>query len=369
VVAMVRHPRRLDLKYFSVLVATLILANCSSDQTEPFSKCSDQELYDQLTDKCVPRIRDVVPDAGPDKDTSKMDVTPDEGPVVLDMGPDIPGPECDKDHDGELSKECGGNDCDDNVRQMSPNFIEVCDTLDNNCDGIINNGINCSFFAHTGRTGNREPELYRVDPFLMTAKPVGSMITIPGGSTLLDIDTHPNGILYGISSDELFRFDEAGKTWSSVGKFGQITGANGLAIDSEGTAFVTGRDEVYTVDVNDGSATLLGKVGGEFFSSGDCVVNKQDTLYMTSKNRDPEIKDELVLIDRRTAVGTLIGSTGFKRIYGLTAGWGELWGLTAGTFEEPNGQLIKIDPNTGQAELVHTFEGIRWFGSASDPNR
>lgn len=356
------------MKYLSIIVAALLLTNCSSDQTDPSARCTADELYDQVADKCVARGRLPV-DMGPE-DTGEEDVLTTPDLTEEDTGPDADDPNCDKDFDGAKSMECGGNDCDDNVRQRNPNFIEVCDEYDNNCDGIINNGINCSFFAHTGRTGDREPELYRVDPFLKTAISVGSMISIPGGGTLLDIDSHPNGILFGVTSDELFKFNEDAKTWTSVGDLGKDIGATGLAIDSEGTAFITAQDEVYTVDLNNAESLLLGKIGSGFYSSGDAVVNKQDTLYMSSKNRDDNtIADELVQIDRQTGIGTAIGSTGFFRIFGLTAGWGELWGLTAGTFDEPNGQLIRIDPNTGQGELVHTFEGIRWFGSASDPSR
>lgn len=357
------------MKYLSIVVAALLLTNCSWDQTDPSAKCSAEELYDQVADKCVPR--QVAPvDMGDTGSKEDVTITPD---VVEDKGPDLPAKNCDKDFDGELSKECGGNDCDDNVRQMSPNFDEVCDDLDNNCDGIVNNGITCSFFAHTGRAGERQPELYRVDPFLKTATLVGDMIDLRGNGTLLDIDSHPNGILFGVTADELFKFNESTKKWSRVGDLGQDVGATGLAIDSEGTAFITAKDEVYTVDLNSGQAVLLGKIGSGFYSSGDAVVNKQDTLYMSSKDRpengeeaDPDV---LVRIDRATGLGTAIGPTSHFRIYGLVAGWGELWGLTAGSFDEPNGQLIKIDPNTGASETVHTFEGIRWFGSASDPSR
>ncbi len=360
------------MKYLSILVATLLLTNCSSDVTDPSAKCSDQELYDQLVDKCVPRLRDVV-DMGPAVDIgNKMtDMDTKEPDLEEDTGPNLPDPECDKDFDGALSQECGGNDCDDSIRQMSPAFPEVCDEFDNNCDGIINNGINCSFFAHTGRNGDREPELYRVDPFLKTAKPVGESITIPGNGILLDIDTHPDGVLYGVTDDKLFKFNENDKKWTTVGSLGRDIGATGLAIDNEGTAFITARFEVYTVNLSNGEATVLGEKESEFFSSGDAVVNKQDTLYMSAKdNGDSPESDVLVQIDRATGEGTAIGSTGFFKIFGLTSGWGELWGLTAsGTREEPKGELIKIDPNTGKGTLVHTFEGVSWYGAASDPNR
>lgn len=62
-----------------------------------------------------------------------------------------------------------------------------------------------------------------------------------------------------------------------------------------------------------------------------------------------------------------LGSIGFDDVYALVAGWDNLYGLTS--FGENDGQLIKIDPNTGQGTLLHTFPGIQFFGSASDPQR
>lgn len=373
------------MKYI-VVVFALIFVSCSSDDVNPSTKCTDQELYDQIKDQCVPRIRDVDTDMG-DTSTFQPDTKPTEDTthdIIADMKTDtgLPDPKCDKDHDGEPSKECGGNDCDDNNIRRKPGYPEVCDEIDNNCDGFINNGIVCTFYAHTGQTETRGAELYSIDPFLKTAISEGE-IKLPGTTDALkDIDTHPtSGLLYGVNSSELFRHDTSNNTWHSVGKFGKINGkskirATGMAIDSEGTMFVTADDKIYTIDVNNGKAALIGALGDDHFSSGDCVVNKRDTLFMTSKGSDSKKwneeahKDKLVSIDRATGIATPIGDTGFKKIYGLVSGWGYLFGVTDGsTQEKPVGEIISIDPFTGEGTLVHAFEGIRWFGSASEPKR
>jgi hypothetical protein len=62
-------------------------------------------------------------------------------------------------------------------------------------------------------------------------------------------------------------------------------------------------------------------------------------------------------------VGTLVGDTGFHHIYGLTAGWGKLFGLTS------SGELIELDTETGAGTLVHTFPDKSWWGAASTPTR
>lgn len=46
--------------------------------------------------------------------------------------------ECyDKDYDGYLAEECGGNDCDDNNKQVHPGSTEICNNRDENCNGNI----------------------------------------------------------------------------------------------------------------------------------------------------------------------------------------------------------------------------------------
>jgi lysophospholipase L1-like esterase len=53
-----------------------------------------------------------------------------------------PDPLCDEDGDSFLSdhKKCGGDDCDDHNKQISPEALEICDGVDNNCDGNIDEG-------------------------------------------------------------------------------------------------------------------------------------------------------------------------------------------------------------------------------------
>ncbi len=297
-------------------------------------------------------------DGGGMEDITEDEPEPDivDEPDMMDE-PDVIDPNCDQDRDNSLSQACGGNDCDDNDPQRSPLQAERCDDLDNDCNAIVNDGVACSFYAHTG------DNLYLLDPF---AKTIQEVAEVPN---LFDIDTHPDGTLYGITATELYRFDEALARWFLVGNFPQIEGGTGLAIDSFGTAFVTAEDQVYTVDLNNAQTQLVGALGGDFFSSGDCVVNKQDTLFMTSKAFDEP--DTLVVIDRATGRGTAIGQIvnpndreqRFTNVFGLTAGWGKLFGLNS------RGELIEIDRATGAGTLVHTFEDVRWFGAASNPER
>ncbi|MBH24660.1 MAG: hypothetical protein CMH57_09455 [Myxococcales bacterium] len=340
----------------------------AGDTMDASTDCDDDEYFDPLAAACVSRYlddTDIETDTTPPRDTATQ---PDTSVAPDTAAPDVPDttvedemvdPACDQDQDGSLSMDCGGDDCDDNDFRRAPSRGESCDLIDNNCNGRNNEGLNCTFYAHTNDS------LYQVDPFSRSATRVAD------APNLFDIDTHPDGTLYGITSTSLYFYQEIQQRWFEVGEFPTIEQGTGFAIDAEGTAFVTAAESVYTVDLGTAETDFIGNLGGDFFSSGDCVVNKANTLYMTSKaNSQP---DTLVLVDRNTGAGQAIGqiragNTAYSSIFGLTAGWGQLYGMNT------RGELISIDANTGQATLIHTFNdgqgmGLRWYGAASTPGR
>lgn len=363
---------------FSLALLAAVSA-CDSDESESAIDCTEEELYDPLLDICVPRFLDSgdagTQDTGPSDDVggdASADAGADASPPQDIRDDDVrsedtggPGedtggvdPACDQDGDGALAESCGGFDCDDNDPRRAPGFNEFCDEIDNNCSGQVNEFLECSFYAHSGNA------IYRVDPFEKTAERVESTFAGQGGDQnagLLDLDTHSSGTLFGVSYSGLYRFDEWTREWLYVGPFGvDIGGPFGLAIDSSDVAYVISEDEVFTVDLYTGQAELLGNMLGDFYASGDCVVNKRDTLYMTSKHVEGE--DYLVSLSKQTGQGTQVGPIGYDDVFGLTSGWGKLFGLTRG------GDLIEIDFGTGRGSLLHSFD-VEWFGAASTPER
>jgi len=65
-------------------------------------------------------------DAGPTCDLQAVDCEASECASI-----------CDADQDGYLTADHGGDDCDDYRAWVYPNAPEVCDTLDNDCDGLV----------------------------------------------------------------------------------------------------------------------------------------------------------------------------------------------------------------------------------------
>lgn len=351
------------MKYYVLLLSLLAVA-CGSDADSGPPTCEVDERYNPILGRCEPSRIDTNNDPDPTDDAGDTDAEvepeddmgedspPDMTDPEEDMGPDLPeGLTCltDLDGDGHYAIACGGDDCDDTNPARNPSQVELCDAIDNNCNMLLNDGIECSFYAHS------DTQLYRVDPFKLTATPLGS---VPG---LFDIDTHPDGTLYGLTSTYLYTYVPQTGAWTQFpNSLGDNLGAaNGMAIDVDGTAFVTGNNTLYTVNLTTGRATSVGS--GNYSSSGDTVITKQGVLYMTSTRFTGS--DTLVLVDGLNGSGQLIGPTNHRGIWGLTAAWGKMYGLTS------NGELIEINSGSGQSTLVHTFNGISFYGAASTPDR
>ena len=236
----------------------------------------------------------------------------------------------------------------------APGRGEVCDFKDNDCDEVVNQGLDCRVYAHSNST------LYLVDPFL------GTQTVVSSAPSLWDFDTSADGTLYGVTSGRrLVRFDEASRDWITVGNIGSTSTANGFAIDGDNRAFMTGGDQLYQIDLATAETVLVGNMGTDprgrlYNSSGDCVVDKTDALWMTSSHA---ATDEFVRVDADSGEAESVGETGFGGLWGLTAAYGYIFAFSSA------GEIILLDERTGEGTLVHTISGVSFYGAASSPER
>jgi hypothetical protein len=105
----------------------------------------------------------------------------------------------DEDGDGY----CGSEDCNNQDATITPDAIEVCDGLDNNCDGQVDEGIAVSWFQDEDGDGFGDPEVSQSG----CEAPVGyvgnnldcddtSADVLPGGNEICDeIDNDCNGLI------------------------------------------------------------------------------------------------------------------------------------------------------------------------------
>jgi hypothetical protein len=304
-------------------------------------------------------------DSVDDADIPPDGAAPNDTGVVRPDGP-TPNydPNCDLDSDGVMTIGCTvgttvGTDCDDRNPNINPERPEVCDSVDNNCNGQVNEGVECAIFAHTSRA------VYRVNIFSPSSAPELIDGAAPG---ILDFDTAPDGTLYGVNNSGLVRFEAATSTWERIGSF-SLSGANGFAVLTQQLGYITAGTRVYEVDLETGDETLLGEMGGGYSSSGDCVINKDGTLFMSARGGAGEGGgDRLVSIEltganagRATLIGTMSGAV---NVYGLTSAFGQLYAFTS------FGKVFRVDSTNGNADEIASFGSTyAWYGAASSPAR
>lgn len=324
-----------------LLFAALLLSACGEEDidgggAEPVESCRGQERLNPITGRCEL----VAPGEGEDPGESSVD----ENQVANQNQP--PGPDGDSNSGpGEDSNAGPGEDPTPGVNE------DYCSPHMN-----PDSELDCSFYAHTPST------LYRIDPFRKT---IETLREVPEGLT--DIDTHPDGMLYGITFTELYRFEADSSGWDYIGELSPPSSANGLCIDGGGEAFMTAGDSLYRLDLETAQVTKVGSMGilfSSISSSGDCVFDKGGRLFMSSTNSGMSSGDNLVAIDQQNARAQVIGNTGYEQIYGLTSAWGILFGTTG------NGEVIQIDRDTGRGELIYHPPGdLLFHGAASTPAR
>jgi len=180
-----------------------------------------------------------------------------------------------------------------------------------------------------------------------------------GIKEITDIAFLPDARLFGVTFTRLVIINTVTKKTGFVGGIigkeylSEERWINALAASADGQLYAATRDgELLTIDTETGKGTKVGVYGNDLGSSGDLVFLPDGTLFGTAKrlNTLGETTDLLVRIDQNSGQADIIGDIGFKQVFGLAVGpRDELLGVADG-----NGQtkLIKINKHKGKGKLI-----------------
>ena len=97
------------------------------------------EVCDDVDNDCNGEVDDSAGDLWYDDDDGDGFGDPETGEVGCESG------------EGRVAD---ATDCDDDFAEVNPDGVEVCDELDNNCDGEVDEGVETTFFADTDGDGH-----------------------------------------------------------------------------------------------------------------------------------------------------------------------------------------------------------------------
>lgn len=207
-------------------------------------------------------------------------------------------------------------------------------------------------FAHTA------DQLFAVDPQTLSVTRLG-VFKWPGLSdAMTDIAVNRAGQITGISFSRVYRVDPATLVCTELAVLTHpFVGLSYVNTAQEGGDEVllatASTGEVFRVDPTSGTATPLGALGDGLGSSGD-VVSVKHFGTLATVTVQGSANDWLARVDPLTGRATLIGDTGFARIWGLGFWKDQVYGFTDAA------QFVLLDPVSGRASLVSAGGGAWW---------
>ncbi|MBX3207186.1 MAG: hypothetical protein KF764_19215 [Labilithrix sp.] len=186
--------------------------------------------------------------------------------------------------------------------------------------------------------GQSATTLYKLEPATKAVTVVGDFKNC---ERIIDIALDEKSTLYAVSDNTLYTVD---KTTAACTKLHSGNYPNSLSFVPKGTLdaneeALVGYDggDYVRIDVNDGTRTVVGKLGGNLVSSGDIASVKGGKTFLTVKGGSCNTYDCLVEIDPTT--GKLVknwGSVEHKKVFGLS-----FWGGNVYGFDE-QGNLFEV---------------------------
>jgi hypothetical protein len=242
---------------------------------------------------------------------------------------------------------------------------EVCSGgQDENCNGLVD--CNDSLCAPTPACctpntssvdgtiyANTSDALYRVDPVTFAVTKVGNF---NAGDQMTDVAVTPAGAVYGVSFTALYSINKTTGKATFVASVGG-NGNNSLTfLPSGDLQAADSNGDVKRINPATGAVTNVGNYGGNMGGSGDLVAIASGQMFATATGSNTDL---LVKVAANGAA-TVVGQTGQSSVWGLAYAGSRVVGFTTG------GQILKIDPATGQSQLLANT-GVPFWGAGQSP--
>ena len=177
-----------------------------------------------------------------------------------------------------------------------------------------------------------------------------------------DIDVDGSGNVYGITNSELYALDLETQSTTLIGSHG-IDGLNALEIGENGIFYAASIEEreIYVLDSSSGTASSIGTLPEGVNSAGDLQFIG-DTLYLADDEDLVSIDVEGESLNDSSVVGSF--NLEDEQILGITVDEdGDPVGLS------DNGSILELNLDTGETTQIATVENnTTIFGAAALPN-
>lgn len=243
--------------------------------------------------------------------------------------------------------DCTDTACDEAARMCVVTPVRERCPLSHRCDPVL--GCVARAIVH-----DDDGFLWEVD------LPSGAMRRLARSEIpLTDLTLHPDGRLFGISTDSLFLLDEDDGSATFVVSLPERSVALDVTPDLD--LVVAGTEWVFAIDPDSGAAIMLARFPAGFGASGDIAFVRGRMLVATT-DRPGSVTSRPDYLFEVPADGTTpfeVGNIGAACVWGLAPFGDTLYGFTC------DGQLLDVDPDTGRGRGIASLSGRRIGGAAA----
>ena len=241
-----------------------------------------------------------------------------------------------------------GGDCDDGSAGVYPGAVDGCNTIDDDCDGDVDEDVKLGWSLMTIDT--QTMQVYEINT---SNASVTSVVNVQSGFTginSMDVWEDGTSIVHSNAGSVLSSFDVCQGTGSELGETG-VVAMGGISFGSGNLLYGldSGNNTVMQLNINGGPSSVVGSLGTSIGNNGMAYDCSTDTLYGADAQQN-----RIFTVDPNTGVASNFKSTTvpFASV-GL-----EFDHSTGMLFAATGSQLWTIDPSTGASSLIGSFGGV-----------